>query len=45
VNETREELLHRDLENVVARAKARGSSEEEILAAVRRSLRKRRRAR
>ena len=45
VNETREELLHRDLERVVARAKARGSTEEQILAAVRRTLRKRRRAR
>jgi GntR family transcriptional regulator len=45
VNETREELLHRDLESVVARAKARGSTEEQILAAVRRALRKRRRAR
>jgi len=45
VNETREELLHRDLENVVARAEARGSSEEEILAAARRALRKRRGAR
>ena len=45
VNETREELLRRDVENVVARAKARGSSGEEILTAVRRALGKRRRAR
>lgn len=45
VKETRQQLLNRDLEGVVARAKARGFTEEQILDAVGRALRKRRKGR
>ena len=45
VRETRQQLLKRDLDDVVARAKARGFTEEQILDAVGRALRKRRKRR
>lgn len=41
VRETRQQLLNRDLDSVVARAKARGFTEEQIVDAVGRALRKR----